>query len=125
MMSRWWLREQVLDGAMRADGKVEEYAVTTVAGMSSCGGGRGRRDYWGGGGRREASSSLRRRRRRVGSSPSAGATLTDAAMPLSPPTNDGDNHNDEGEGRRDLRGGGGDKGHERSVDDARRESGER
>jgi hypothetical protein len=26
----------------------------------------------------------------VGSSPAAGATVTDAAMPLSPPTDDGD-----------------------------------
>ena len=63
----------------------------------------------------------------MGSSPAAGATPTDVAMPLwSPPTNDGDDHNKEGEGRRDERGGGGDdKGQERSVDDARRESGER
>jgi hypothetical protein len=60
----------------------------------------------------------------MGSSPAAGATATDAAMPLSPPTDDGDDE-DEGEGRRDERGGGGDdKGRERSVDDARRESGE-
>jgi hypothetical protein len=28
------------------------------------------------------------------------------AMPLSPPTDDRDNHNDEGEGQRDERGGG-------------------
>ena len=62
----------------------------------------------------------------MGSSPAAGATPTDAAMPLSPPTDDGDDHDDEGEGCRDERGGGGDdKGRERSVDDARRESGER
>jgi hypothetical protein len=60
----------------------------------------------------------------MGSSPAAGATATDAAMPLSPPTDDGDDE-DEGEGRRDERGGGGDdKGRERSVDDARRERGE-
>jgi hypothetical protein len=61
----------------------------------------------------------------VGSSPAAGATVTDAAMPLSPPTDNGDDY-DEGEGRRDAtRGGGGDdKGRELSVDDARRESGE-
>jgi hypothetical protein len=31
------------------------------------------------------------RRRWMGSSPAAGATAMDAAMPLSPPTNDGDN----------------------------------
>ena len=43
----------------------------------------------------------------MGSSPAAGATPTDAAMPLSPPTDDGDDHDDEGEGRRDERGGGG------------------
>ena len=63
----------------------------------------------------------------MGSSPAAGATAMDAAMPLSPPTDDGDDHDDEGEGRRDAtRGGGGDdKGRERSVDGARRESGER
>jgi hypothetical protein len=34
-------------------------------------------------------------------------------MPLSPPTDDGNDHDDEGEGRRD------DKGRERSVDGAR------
>jgi hypothetical protein len=39
MMLRLRLREQVLDGAMRADGKVEEDAVTTAAGMLSRGGG--------------------------------------------------------------------------------------
>jgi hypothetical protein len=61
----------------------------------------------------------------VGSSPAAGATPTDAAMPLSPPTDDGNDHDDKGEGRRDERGGGNDKGRERSVDGARRESGER
>ena len=32
MMSRWRLREQMLDSAMRADGKVEEDAVTTTGG---------------------------------------------------------------------------------------------
>jgi hypothetical protein len=42
----------------------------------------------------------------MGSSPAAGATATDAAMPLSPPTDDGDDE-DEGEGRCDERGGGG------------------
>jgi hypothetical protein len=31
---------------------------------------------------------------------------TDAAMPLSPLTDDGDDHGDEGEGRHDKRGGG-------------------
>jgi hypothetical protein len=41
----------------------------------------------------------------VGSPPAAGATPTDAAMPLSPPTDDGDDHDDKGEGRRDERGG--------------------
>jgi hypothetical protein len=46
-------------------------------------------------------------------------------MPLSPPTDDGNDHDDKGEGRRDERGGGDDKGRERSVDGARRESGER
>ena len=56
----------------------------------------------------------------MGSSPSAGATPMDAEMPLSPPTDDRDDHDDEGEGRRDERGGGGDKGQERSVYDARR-----
>jgi hypothetical protein len=45
----------------------------------------------------------------VGSSPAAGATATDAAMPLSPPTDDGDDQ-DEGEGRRDEWGGGGRQG---------------
>ena len=61
----------------------------------------------------------------MGSSPAAGATATDAAMPLSPPTNDGDD-SDEGEGQRNTtRGGGGDdKGRERLVDNARQESGE-
>ena len=34
MMLRWRLREQVLDGAMRANGKVEENAVTMAAGIS-------------------------------------------------------------------------------------------
>ena len=50
-----------------------------------------------------------RRRRRVGivgSFPAAGATPTDTAMLLSPPTDDGDNHDNEGEGRRDEKGGG-------------------
>ena len=55
----------------------------------------------------------------------AGATPTVAAMPLSPTTDDGDDHDDEGEGRHDKRGGGDNKGRERSVDDARQESGER
>ena len=32
MMSRWRLQEQVLDGVMRADGKVEEDAVMTTGG---------------------------------------------------------------------------------------------
>ena len=60
----------------------------------------------------------------MGSSPAAGATATDAAMTLFPLTEDEDDY-DEGEGRRDAtRGGGDDKGQERSVDDARRESGE-
>ena len=60
MLSHWRLREQMLDGAIR-----------------------------GGVGQREASLS-RGRRRWMGSSPAAGAAATDAAMPLSPPTDDGD-----------------------------------
>jgi hypothetical protein len=40
----------------------------------------------------------RGRQRQVGSSPADGATPTDEAMPLSPPTDDVDDHNDEGEG---------------------------
>jgi hypothetical protein len=46
----------------------------------------------------------------VGSSPSAGATPTDAAILLSPPTDDGDNHDNKGEGRRDEMGEGGRQG---------------
>ena len=49
---------------------------------------------------------------------------SNAAVPY-PPTNDGDNHDDEGEGRCDEGGGRDDKGQERLVDDTRRESGER
>ena len=95
MMSRWRLQEQVLDGAMRADGMVEEDVVTTAAGMSSRGGGAVDDATFGG----VADDAKHRRRyggqrRRVGSSPSAGATPTDAAMPLSPLTNDGDDHDD-------------------------------
>ena len=62
MLSRWRLREQMLDDA------------TTE----------------GGGGRREASSSLRRMTTMDGILSAADATATDAAMPLSPPTDDGD-----------------------------------
>ena len=62
MLSRWQLREQMLDDA------------TTE----------------GGGGRREASSSLRRTTTMDRIFPAADATATDAAMPLSPPTDDGD-----------------------------------
>ena len=53
---RWRLREQVLDGAMRADGKVEEHAVTMAAGMSSRGGGRWTTRLLGGGGWRKTRS---------------------------------------------------------------------
>jgi hypothetical protein len=56
MMLRWRLREQVLDGAMRADGKVEEHAVTMAAGMSSRGGGRWTTRLLGGGGWRTTRS---------------------------------------------------------------------
>jgi hypothetical protein len=62
MLSRWRLQEQMLDDA------------TTE----------------GGGWRREASSLLRRTTSMDGIFPAAGATATDAAMPLSPPTDDGD-----------------------------------
>ena len=56
MMLRWRLREQVLDGAMRADGKVEEHAVTMAAGMSSRGGGPWTTRLLGGGGWRTTRS---------------------------------------------------------------------
>jgi hypothetical protein len=96
LLSRWWLREQMLDGATR-----------------------------GGGGRCEASSSLWRtttmdwifpRHRRDGDG------CGDAAVP----SDRGRRRLRLGQGmtRRDERGGGDDKGRERSVDDARRESGE-
>ena len=104
---------------------VEEDAETTAARMSSRGVGAVDNAIRGGGGADNA-KRYGGRRRRVGSSPAACATPTDAAMPLSPPTDDGNDHDDEGEGRRDMtRGGGGDdKGREQSVDGARRESGE-
>ena len=62
MLSRWRLREQMLDGATRGGGAGD---------AKRC------RRYGG-------------RRRWMGSSPAAGATAMDAAMPLSPPTDDGD-----------------------------------
>ncbi len=64
MLSCWRLREQMLDGTTRGGG---------------AGDAKRRRRYGG-------------QRRRVGSSPAAGATATamDLAMPLSPPTDDGD-----------------------------------
>ena len=44
----------------------------------------------------------------MGSSPAAGATATDAAMPLSPPTDDGDDETTKTRARDDAtRGGGG------------------
>ena len=87
MLSRWRLQEQI-DESGRG---MEEDAVTTAAGMSSCGGGAVDNATRGGG-----AGNLKRRccyggrQRWVGSSPAAGATATDAAMPLSPPTDDGD-----------------------------------
>ena len=62
MLLHWRLREQMLDGATRGGG---------------AGDAKRHRRYGG-------------RRRWMGSSPAAGATPTDAAMPLSPPTEDGD-----------------------------------
>jgi hypothetical protein len=61
MLSRWRLREQMLDGATRGGGV-----------------GDAKRHRYGG------------RRQWMGSSPAAGATAMDAVMPLSPPTDDGD-----------------------------------
>ena len=61
MLSRWRLREQMLDDATRGGG----------------GDVKRRRRYGG-------------RRRWMGSYPTAGATAMDAAMPLSPPTDNGD-----------------------------------
>ena len=92
MLSRWRLQEQIDESGRGGEG---------------------------GAGDSKRRCHYRGRRLWVGSFPAAGATATDAAMPLSPPTDDGNDHDDEGEGRRD------DKGRERSVDDARRESGER
>jgi hypothetical protein len=60
MMLRWRLQEQVLDGAMRAEGKVEENAVTMAAGMSSRGGG-AVDDATTGGGRMADDAKCRRR----------------------------------------------------------------
>ena len=62
MLSRWRLREQMLDGATRGGG---------------AGDAKRRRNYGG-------------RRRLMGSYPAAGTPAMDAAMPLSPPTNNGD-----------------------------------
>ena len=62
MLSRWRLREQMLDDATRGGG---------------AGDAKRRRRYGG-------------RRRWMGSYPAAGATAMDAAMPLSPPTDNGD-----------------------------------
>ena len=78
----------------------EEDAVTMAAGISS----RGRGGRWTT--RLQGEGRRRRRVGFVGSFPAAGATPTDTAMPLSPPTDDGDNHDNEGEGRRDEKGGG-------------------
>ena len=64
MLSRWRLREQMLDGATRGGGAGDAKRLLRYG---------GRRRGW------------------MGSSPAAGATAMDAAMPLSPPTNDGDN----------------------------------
>ena len=75
----------------------------TAAGMSSCR--EGVVDNVTTGGWADDAKHRRRyggRRRRLGSSPVSGATPTDAAMPLSPPTDNGDNHDDEGEGRCDT-----------------------
>ena len=54
------------------------------------GGGGGRRDERGGAGDANRHRRYGGRRRWMGASPAAGATATDAAMPLSPPTDDGD-----------------------------------
>ena len=74
---------------------VEEDVVTTATGMLPRGGGAD-----------DAKRCHRYKGRQqwVGSSPAAVATPTDEAMPLSPPTDDIDDHDDEGEGRRDKRG---------------------
>jgi hypothetical protein len=63
MLSRWRLREQMLDGATRGGGGAGDMKRP--------------RRYGG-------------RRRWMGSSPAAGATAMDVAMPLSPLTDDGD-----------------------------------
>ncbi len=62
MLSRWRLREQMLDGATRGGGAGDVKRHRCYGGQ----------------------------RQWMGSSPAPGATPTDVAMPLSPPTEDGD-----------------------------------
>jgi hypothetical protein len=88
MLSRWRLQEQIDESGR---GGMEEDAVMTAAGMSSCGGGgRWTTRLEGGAGDSKRRCRYGGRRLWVGSSPGTGATATDAAMPLSPPTDDRD-----------------------------------
>ncbi len=95
------------------DGRGDVALAATRAGVGRCddsgqGGVQGRGDDGGGNviaiDYRLGSDNVKRccryggQRRRVGSSPAAGAMPTNAAMPLSPPTDDGDDHANEGEG---------------------------
>jgi hypothetical protein len=90
MLSRWRLQKADVGRHDESGRGMEEDAVTKAAECHRVGGGGWTTRLEGGAGDSKRRCRYGGRRRWVGSSLAPGATAKDAAMPLSPPTDDGD-----------------------------------